>query len=467
MPKTSVADKTLAADSVVEVPQEEVLDAGPDKEYLPDGHPNPKAWNIWDFMQELSEKDFWQHYIGYLWRVFPKHAPTDRAAYIAAVVSPLTLEMVRQLYGGKKFTLQLNRRVGTRQKQVYKEQFDVDAPVIWQDGEVPLDGTVPLARGAARAGGVSTPDPSAANRDDMLNKLLDDLITQRNQAEAQGQSFDAGEALSQAVALMNTGFTSALTSVTGNLGKGDNAIVTVLGNMLTELIKVNASKKDDPIMQMLLTKALEKAAPENPLQAITAMLTLLKELGVKIGSGRPAEPGSEWAGVVEKGLEKLPEILSHAARFVPQRGAPGPPARLLTVSPAPAPAATPAATPAPANLPPEVSAGQESDTPPAPVPPDLVDMIAQNVVKTAIVRMLYNGDSGDEAAHSAEMAHEPLARRLAEILKTNPAELQQDPILSQALTHANVLTFSKEFIAYFEEDAIPPEGFSAPQESAA
>jgi len=469
MPKTkgsSVAEKTHTSDSVLEIPENPVLEEESTGEYLSDGHPNPKVWKIWDFMQELLEKDLWQDYIGYLYRVSPKHAPTDHPAYLACIVSPLTLEMVRQVYGGKKYTLILSRRVGARQRQVYKEQFDIDAPVIWQDGEVPADGSVPGQRTSRSVGNMADPS-SGGERDKMLNKLLDDVLQRRNEAEEKGQSFDAGEALQKAVELLGTAYSGSLATINANTGKGDSAVVTVLGNMLTEMMKANNSRKEDPILQTLLARALEK--PPDTFAQLTGLLTLLKELGVKIGSGHAAAEGgggSDWATVVEKLVDRAPDLLANAARLVPQRG-PAPvaprPAALPAVVPFPAmPAGTGAAGAPQAS--PVSAAARASDnlTPPSDIPestagaitPEIADKIAQDVVKASIVRMLFAGDSGDDAAHYAEMAHEPLARTLAETLKSNPAALQNDPVLKHAIPHPNVMQFSKEFVEYFEEEGI-------------
>jgi len=304
-------------------------------------------------------------------------------------------------------------------------------------------------------------DNGLPKADSLTVKFVDDLIKQRDNALAEGQGFDTGEALQRALALQNKGFESALTSVTANIGKGDTSAVATLTTLVTELIKANTTRKEDPILQTLLERALQK--PEDPFEKITMMLTLLKELGVKIGPGRVAEGGgSEWAGVVEKLVDKAPELLANAARLVPPRGpVPVAPRPVLVPPAAPiapvgsgfaAPQAHPGTgtvpNPPPANLPPE------SDTPE--VSPELADRIAQNVVKAAIMRMLFAGDSGDDAAHYAEMAHEPLARTLAHLLKTDPMQLKEDPILGQALTHVNVMAFAKEFVDYFEEEEGSP-----------
>ena len=471
MPKTrgsqTVADATYPPDSRVEVPKEVVKEAGPDQEYLPDGHPNPKAWNIWEFMLELEQKDLWQHYIGYLYRVAPKHAPTDHPAYLVAIVTPITQEFVRQQYGGKKYTLILNRRIGSRQRQVYKEQFDIDAPVIWQDGEVLADGSVPGQPGRRIQQDGTAVNPSGAGKpDSLVTKFVDDLIAQRDRALQAGESFDTGEALQRALALQNKGFESALTSVTSNLGKGNDGGVAVLTPLLTgmmtmmgEVMKAVMARKEDPMVQTLLARALEK--PEDPLQKITAMLTLFKELGVKLGSGHAAEAGSEWAGVAEALVNKGPELLANATQLVTQANA----ARTGTgsvTSVRPASLTTGPAAPGPkvVTMPATVPSGTTVASPAQPVAAPLTEEQCQHIVitriKQVIVQMLEAGDSGNDAALVAATMHPLFAQDLADKLKANTAELQADPILARGAMHPNVLAFCQEYVSYFEEEKSEP-----------
>ena len=342
-----------------------------------------------------------------------------------------------------------------------KFQFDIEAPPIWQDGE----GSEQTAAGATGHPATATEQSNAAVMA-LFERLLTDVLKQRDQASADGKGFSAGEAFKAALDTQKDSAKQAIEFVreqSKDDGKGDSAVVTMLGNMLTEMMKSNNARKEDPILQLLLERALEK--PADPFGPITALLTLLKELGIKIGPGRGVAEGggSEWAGVVEKLVDKAPELMANAARLVPQRGpapiAPGPVA-LPAASPvtpiragaagAPQPQPITGTVPAspPANLPPESATPEVS--------PEVADRIAQNVVKAAIVRMLFAGDSGDDAAHYAEMAHEPLARTLASLLKTDPMQLKEDPILGQALTHVNVMIFAKEFVDYFEEEEQPP-----------
>lgn len=471
MPKTP---KTSPA-AVIETEATEI------PRFLEDGrHPNPEYFSsddrgFEDFQAALDEKDIWGEYIAYLYRVSPRRTPTDKEARVATFVSSLTIAEITKKYGGKKWSVWMNHGAGGRTRLVKKFQFDIEAAPIWQDDESPEN---PAAAGRSK-NQPALPVEGAAKADPLVIKAFDDLIAQRDRALSQGESFDTGEALQRALALQNKGFESALTSVTANIGKGDSGLAAVLVPLLTELIKTN--RKEDPVMQLLLERALEK--PADPWAQITGMLTLLKELGVKIGSGRIAEAaagGSDWAGLLEKVVDKAPEILAGAGRLIPQRGpaSAAPPPRVVPtiaspVAPLPRTAAGNPATPEPGNaatapgdLPPESNPAEASQQ------QQLADRVAQDVVKATIVRMLFNGDTGDDAAHFAKMAHEPLALTIYQLLKNDPVQLKSDPILSQAMTHMNVMQFAKEFIAYFEEEEnpagpIPPEPESAQPSAAA
>ncbi len=444
-------------------------------QFLEDGHPNPDFFpnndrGFEEFQGVLDEKDLWNEYIGYLYRVTPKRAMTDKDARVCQFVHTLSIQEITAKYGGKKWSVWLNRGAGGHQRLAKKFQFDIEALPIWQDDETPAD--PPTANRAVR-------EAAAMGTNPMLQKLIDDVIAQRDRALDQGQTFDTGVALQNALALQNEGFKSALTSVTANLGKGNdggNAILVPLLNgmitMMGDLAKSVMARKEDPLLQTLLTRALEK--PEDPFEKITGILTLLQTLGVKIGPGRAtAEAGSEWAGVIEKAIDKAPEFLGNAVNLIAQGRAaratagayPTPPLPAITTSlttPLAATASSPPvrnpSAPNPSAAP-DVQQEEPGRADAVAISPELADRIAQNVVKAAIVRMLFNGDSGEDAAYYAAMAHEPLAKRLAEILKTNPAELQADPILAQAMTHVNVRTFAEEYIAYFEEkEEAPPAG---------
>ena len=441
------------------------VETEPITEWLEDGHPNPQFFpkdgeGFEAFQAALEERNLWGDYFGKLYRIAPLRSLTDKPPRVCKFASTLTLQQIEKTWGGKKWSVYLSRRVGTRDRMIGVFQFNIEARAVYQDGEEPEPAAGASGKPGESLAGNSKGDP-------MVVRLMEDLIAQRDRAAQEGKAFNVGDALENALSLQNQGFSSALTAITANVGKQDNAAISSLTSLVTELIKANSARKEDPIMQALLTKALEKSEPpQNPFEQILSLLTLLKELGIKIGGGSRvvAEPGSEWAGVVEKGLDKLPDFLNGiGALAAQQRVLVQPPPRAIpppdsatapvagtsvssTTGPIPVPTANPAGKPAeptPYRAWPEIS-------------PELADVMTQNVVKGVIVRMLFEGEPGDEAAHYAELAHEALARQLAGILKTNPAALREDPILAHALSHPNAMQFAKDFVGYFEEEAGAP-----------
>lgn len=391
-------------------------------EFLADGHPNPAFFpkdgeGLEQFQAALDDRGLWGDYFGKLYRIAPLKSVGDKPYRCCKFASTLTLEQIEKTWGGKKWSVYFTRRVGTRDRMVGVFQFNIEAQPIWHDDE-----EQELVPTKAETGGA----PGKA--DPMLTRLMEDLIVQRDRAMQEGKNFDVGDALQNALALQNQGFSSALQAISANLGKADNAGVMALTQIVTELVKANSRPRDDAIMQLLLQRALEK--PEDSFQKITVFLTLLKDLGIRIGAGSRAD-GTDWVPLVEKGLDRLPDVLGTIRQGIAAR----------TARPVTAPTLTEAA---------------EASAAPSEISPETTDLIAQTVVKTTIVKMLFNGDSGDDAAHYAAMAHEPFARTLAEILKSNPEELRQDPILSQALTHVNALGFAKDFVDYFEEEEPEP-----------
>ena len=269
---------------------ETVVAAKPESvpEFRDDGHPNPDFYpkdgeGFEAFQAALDQKALWGDYFGKLYRVKPLRHTDDKPPRLEKFASSMTLDYVRKKYGGRKFSAWLSRRVGIKDWIVGKFQFDIEAPAIWQDGE-----------GSEETGSVGGTPATATEQANtavmgLFERLLTDVLKQRDQASTEGKGFNTGDAFKAALETQKDSSKQAIEFVreqSKGEGKGDSAIVTVLGNMLTEMMKSNNSKKEDPILQMLLERALEK--PADPFATITGMLTLLKDLGVKIGSGRGA-----------------------------------------------------------------------------------------------------------------------------------------------------------------------------------
>lgn len=418
-------------------------------QYLSDGHPNPDAMSVWEFMQLLTE-DQWNEYLGYLYRVTPKRAPTDNPKYLICFTTPLTVEEIKRRYGGKKYTLLFNRRVGSRQKQIYKTQFDIEAEPIWQDGEDPLDPPKPSAAAAAQEG--------TAQLYGLFEKLLGDVLKQRDQASQEGRGFNVGEAFKEALATQRNSAEQAIAFVREQSKSEGSGMV----GMLTTLVEKLLEKKESPLESKLLDKLLERAFGEgqqkeagDPLEQIERVLNIADRLK---GGGRRG--GTDWAEVVVKGLDALPQLLSGAKELIQSaasaRGIQAPPPGMAGARPtATAPVAVlPAAAPPPAK--PNGAAPPAQPAEPGALTEEMASIVIQNRVKQMLVEKLFAGEAGDAAAEVADAMHRPFAEHLALVLKTDPTQLAGDEILKRATTHPNCMEFAKEFCAYFEEEGAEP-----------
>ena len=433
--KSSVAEDEEKAPGVVKPP-----------EYLEDGHPNPDAWEVWDFMQEVAEKGLWDHYIGYLYRVDPKHAPGDRGSgYVTVIASPLTMEEVRHKYGGKKWTLLLNRRFGSRQKLIYKSQFDIEAPAKWQDNETPLEP-------AARSGGASGLSSAGLPQDVMglFEKMLADVLTQRDKAAEEGRAFNPSEALNNALDLQRKGFESVMAA------KGGDGQLLAWMPMILKVLEIVTAKKDDALTLKLIE--IVTARHEEKSAGMTEQLAFMRELMGFAKEMKGGGGGSDWAGLGSTLVEKLPDIMDRGAILAGNLAAartanPGGASR-SPGTPFAMPKSIPAAAPAAAT---------------EPLPPTLTEQQAELAVllrvKQLIVDILFRGEDGSVAAELADRFHPPFAAQLAEDLKASAADpsklepIKADAILGKAFTHPNVLKFSQRYVAYFEEET--PDGAAA------
>lgn len=401
------------------------------KRYLEDGHPNPAAMNLWDFMQELTE-DQWSDYIGYLYRVEPRKVPTDRRKYIAVVVSPITLEDVKRLYGGKKFTLIFNRRHGSRQIMIYTERFDIEAPEIPQDGEIfEKDGPGGRQRSGAPGNGV---DPNVLEG---LTNLISNLVAQNAEAQRTGQTFDPTAAIASAFEIQNKG-TSAAIKVMAEQAGGGNSL-------------------DGKLMDRLLDRAFPKDPPvqSNPIEQIKAVLELTNELRPAGGGSGPESPWVALAqGIgprLDPILEKIANIIQNWAVISMSKN----PAAMAQLGKAVAPAAAPAAA-APANA--STGAAPAPEAPAGVQPtPEQIQKYNRSVIidqiKRAILQTLFDGGSGDVAAEVAEKMDPEFAAEFAKILEKDIASLTADPILAPAVTAPRLAEFVSEFLSFFVQEA--------------
>src|SRR5579885_3206670 len=443
-------------------------------EFLEDGHPNPEFYEdndkgYDDILVTIKEKDLAPHYVIYLYRIEPRRLDTGSGKpsrlYRGDGALPgqlLDYESIKTRYGGRKWTVHLNRKLNNsnRDRNCKTFHFDIERPAIWQDGEEPAD---PTPRRAANP----APEPAAAetavnqNDNDVLKQLISHVLKEEQRAKEKGEQFDPAAALKNAFDIQKLGLEHVLQMIPKATGGGMELLVTFVLPLIVKLIDQMSNRQPDPLLKLLAEKAL-KEKEEEPKNDVSRIREILEIAGMVKGGGAPK--GTDWAEVGNNLVDKLPAVLQYGAEMLRN-------AAILRTGARPQPQPEPAARQLPGAQIERPRAAQAADRPPVATAAESPEAIQQSIeaqnyialqlVKQTIVKMLYNGDSGDAAAHVADNLYPEFAARLAEDLKaaqTDPARLkplQDDAILSKAFEHLKSLEFAQHFAAYFEE--VPEE----------
>jgi len=431
------------AGSVVNLPQS-----------LEDGHPNPLAMDLWEFMRALTE-DQWNEYIGYLYRTAPKKMATDKAKYLMVFTNPITIEEIQQKYGGKKFTIHFNRKVGTRQQSVYPPvQFDIEAEPIWQDGETPLEAAARQTAGAATEGTTQLMG--------LFEKLLGDVLKQRDEANKEGRGFNAGDAFKEALATQKDSAAQAIAFVREQTAGKDTGMIDLVTKMLEKMMDKKESPLESKLLDRLLDRAFGEGEKADPLEKINQWLDLADRL--RDGKSGGSRGGTDWGSIAGKVVDALPGLLQNAKELIQTAAV----ARGIQVPGAPPAGARPALLAGPGAQPaPQPSPAPANGAGAAPLlTEDQASLIVVTRVKQMLVEKLFDSqnvedatENGLAAAEIADAMHPAFAEHLAGVLKSDYSQLAGDPVLSRAASHPNVIPFCKEYIAYFDEPgAEPPAG---------
>jgi hypothetical protein len=434
------ADLALAAQADAAIDAAEAEEAGepmPDAaepRVMPDGFPNPKAMDVWQYMEALTESQ-WSWHMVYLYRKDPKpaeDAATGEPAYLEKLTQPFTIDYVKEKWGGKRFYFFLNRRREAPQRgevTIYKKYFRIDAPPKW--------GSKEQAGNALHAAG-----SSGATEDTLLREVVRDLIKQRDAAKNEGRTFDVDQALSQSVSILKQGSTAAIEMVQAQNKGGNNELVLLL---LTKLFDRLDHAQSNPVMDQFMKAAMERmfTQPADPLEQLTKILNIAEQIKGARGGSRES---AGWSEVASKLIDRAPEILqqgralvdSAAARVVAPRSA---------LPPGGGTGVTGGATVAPAPAVPTADLHTSANPGASPGPaPAVVDHI-----KATVVAMCLQGDDGGDAALMAELAVPEYAEQLYQSLKTDPMALATDPILGQCVRSPHLAQFLSDFVAHFEE----------------
>ena len=406
--------------------------------YLKDGFPNPKAHSVWDYMNLLTDEQ-WKEHIAYLYRTSPTTMRVQgKPAFLNKFVGPVGVEEIAEQYGGRAYLLILKRK----RDKIYEERLAIEAPPKFQDGEEP-EGVAEEKEKAAAA---------SATTEDLLRKLVTDVISQRDKASEEGKQFDPGIALQNSLNLY---------------GKASEAAIELVAKQSEKAAGGNGMA--DKMISLLLPKLLEKmfAPAPDPLNQLAATATLIKDLQ---GEAAPAGDGpGNWKIALAQSLgakadsifERIEKSLSHYARAQENRAAVMLAGRGFSVRTAPP---TDAGAP-PASEPLQTSAtvtpvAQPPITPSVtgPVPGEPTPQLSMpDFIKGKLVEMLFSNKDGDTAAIFAETMDGAFAEEIARVMKENPEELAKDNILAQAVRHPNVKTFCKDYVDYFEGEPAPEE----------
>ena len=436
----------------------------PDR-YLSDGFPNPKAMNVWDYMQELTDEQ-WKEHIGYLYRTSPTTMRVQgKAAFLLKFASPITEEQIAEQYGGRAYTLILKRG----KEKAYEERFGIEAPPKFQDSETP-------------EGAAAEEKKESAATDGVLQQLIDVLKGELAEAKAQGRETNPMGALKTSLELMQHASKSSIDFALKQAPQQPN--IAEMISAISELQKLGGGGGGGGLVETLKVLrelgVLGNQQQRNPLGQMRDLLGLIKELKEESGGG--GGEGSVWtelarsvgphlAGMIENLRGSMGDFRAaqeaQTARTMigkgyqvraPQGAAPLPGA----AGAAPAIPSVGARAPSSgAPLPGPVLVQPAPSSPPyggaAESPPDnqAIASFMQDFIKSRIVKFLKDGESGEEAAGWADDTDPFFAEQLAQVIKENPAALAHDAIFSQVIQHPDLRRFAEDYVAYFEKAEEP------------
>ena len=435
MPKIRAPEAELKTDrESVAPPHIEVEPPKPQPEaYLKDGFPNPKAHNVWDYMGLLTDEQ-WKEHIAYLYRTSPTTMRVQgKPAFLYKFACPVGVDEIAEKYGGRAFLLILKRK----KDKVYEERFGIEAAPKFQDNEEP-EGVAEEKEKAAAA---------SATTEDLLRKLVTDVITQRDKASAEGKQFNPEAALQNSLNLY---------------GKASEAAIDLVAKQSEKAAAGNGMA--DKMIGLLLPKLMERllAPAPDPLTQLAATASLIKELQ---GEASPAADGpGSWKIALAQSLgakadsifERIEKSLAHYSRAQENRAAVMLAGRGFSVRTGPPPGDTAPAAAEPVQTSATMTPAAQPPITPNPTDPATGEPVPQlsmpDFIKGKLIELLFSGKEGDAAAIFAEAMDAPFAEEIARIMKENPEALATDNILAQAVRHPNVKTFCKDYVNYFEEE---------------
>jgi hypothetical protein len=403
--------------------------------------------DVFTYMRSLKPAE-WDNHIGYLYRLEPSAALPGLGGYLCKFTNPIDVEEIKAKYGGRKFKIMLSRG----QTLLYRAEFIIEAPPK-------LDSTREAAPNGNGSPGMPTSDAASIVRE-AFGLFREEM---KNRMEAEGGQ----PASNKIVEMMSAASDRAMEMITKQVPPTANpaaqlkdmiGVMKELGiagggqNTVVETIKVLKE------LGVIGGSAVDPTAQLNNMLTIFTKLDDLRATGAK---GGHRNGGTDWTGIVERGLEILPGLLQARAAQAPPAAQPVmgravPPPQTPPAAPPPRPPAAVATAAAPPDAASPVAAGPLPVIPfdrqttgqgaaPAEVvaatqepPAQFTDEQRDNWMASRVVEYVILGYSG---AHVIEfLSSIDRTDLIGDIAKYPPPMVTQffqaHPVLRQATTHA-------------------------------
>lgn len=271
MPKTSVAPAQ-------ETPSIVIQQTIPPREAAADAEPR-KRIDFWPYIASLSPADWRRHEV-YLYRTKPVVGQKQREKYLDIYNQKFTIEDIKTRFGGEEFRAMLLRDG----KNILTEEFAVEAaPKYDLAREIP-----------------GTDNSQAATIDKLVDRLTETV-----------DNGGTDEAVSRSISIMGDAFDAAAKRLAGS-PNGGSLLETI--RTLKELGLISPPQQQNSVLEIV--KVLKElgivGAPRpadavgTPISIFREMLGVIKEFAGEVGGGGKRD----WkAELVDKGIEKIPEVL--------------------------------------------------------------------------------------------------------------------------------------------------------------
>jgi hypothetical protein len=406
--------------------------------------------NFWE-EQEILNTAEGKNYVIYLYRLQP--GTLGHKGYIAKFSQPVTVEEIKETFGGYEYRISLHKGV----KWICGDVFSISAPPK----------AIGTADPAMFAGMMPHPNTSGETTSQMTHMLA--FINERLDKERREKASDPAY-----VASLELVRESAKQAITAAYAQTRNPAAETMQNQMMTMMMNQMGQ----VTAALLARSLER--PERgSVSGIKELLDILPLLGVKLGTGggRGIDP---MAALGQTLINSAPNILDAAAGFMEKyrliatertrqaelqfnavavsRGQPPVTVSVREVPGAPAP---PRPAPAPARADgfsvapfPEVNLGPAAPAAPAFAP---VTDFDGDLVKRRIVELIHRGMSGDALMAFISGVNETFAQTMKTCTEAQiRGFFAGDPILAQALSSSNFDQCLAEAIEYLHPEPEPP-----------